>query len=89
MTTTPPTHCTSTDNPERINSFISQLAIEPPLKCAFKVGQKVTFVNEYGVSFPGHTITGFAKSNSFYGRFIHLDTDAYWMPAHPSNVIPE
>lgn len=43
----------------------------------FKVGDKVTFINDYGVKFHGHTILGFVTPDE-YGRCVHLDTDCWW-----------
>ncbi|KXS54991.1 MAG: hypothetical protein AWU57_587 [Marinobacter sp. T13-3] len=74
---------------QRRESFIKQLNTTPPVPCDLKVGQTVSYTNEYGVTFPGHTIVGFSATDSFYGRFIHLDTDCYWMPKHPASVTPE
>lgn len=51
---------------------------EPPVPCDLKVGDKVTYINEYGVKFPGMIVIGFARDDSFYGRFIHLTG-----PDHP------
>lgn len=51
----------------------------------FKVGDKVTYTNEYGVFFEGHEILGFSPED-FHGRFIYLDLDCYWMPQAPKNL---
>jgi hypothetical protein len=58
----------------------------PPVECGFKVGDVVTFTNEYGVKFENLVIFGFAKDDSFYGRFIHLFKDSYWFPVRPSEL---
>lgn len=55
----------------------------------FKVGDKVTFTNEFGVSFNGLTIIGIEKDNSFYGRQIYTNSDAYWFPHKPSELTHE
>lgn len=65
---------------------IETLLDKPPVPCEFKVGDIVTFTNEYGVSFEGRVIIGFAEDDSFYGRFIHLSKDAYWFPVRPSEL---
>lgn len=64
----------------------------PPVECAYKVGDHVVFTNENGVSFE-MDIIGFAKDDSFYGRFIHLirsGTDgsgsAWWFPCAPKEI---
>jgi hypothetical protein len=74
---------------KRRAEFIEQLAKTPPQPCDLQVSQRVTYTNEYGVVFPGKTIIGFAETDSFYGRFVHLDTDCYWMPVLPERVSPE
>lgn len=48
----------------------------------FKVGDTVTFTNEFGVSFPGMKIIGISSDLSFYGRNIYKNSDAYWFPSH-------
>lgn len=71
---------------QKMTKFIETLNSEPPVPCDFKVGEKVTFTNEYGVSFSPHTIVGFDADDSFYGRFIYLDYDCYWFPAAPDSL---
>ena len=66
-----------------------QLLEKPPIECDFKIGDKVTFTNEFGVSFKNHTIIGFDKDDSFYGRFIYIDTDSYWFPHKPNELTKE
>lgn len=55
------------------------LLMQPPEGCDLKVGDKVTYTNDYGASFHGFTVIGFAKEPRF-GRFVHLDKDSYWVP---------
>jgi len=50
----------------------AKLRKEPPVQCDLKVGDRVTYTNEYGVSFPRMLVIGFAHDDSFYGRFVHL-----------------
>jgi len=50
-----------------------------------KVGDKVTYTNTFGVVFEGHEILGFAPED-FYGRFIYLDLDCFWMPQQESSL---
>lgn len=66
--------------------FVSKLRDDPPVPCDFQVGDQVTFTNEYGVAFPGLTVTGFAEDSEFYGRFVYLDTDSYWFPVRPDEL---
>lgn len=57
----------------------------PPLPCELKVGDKVTFTNDYGVEFHDKTVTGFASTVE-YGRFVFLDIDSWWFPVRPENL---
>lgn len=58
------------------------LTKEPPLPCPFKVGDLVTFTNDYGVKFYNRRVIGFSNNPDFTrrGMFIHLSKDAYWFP---------
>lgn len=65
-----------------------RLSQSSPLPCDFKVGDVVTFTNEYGISFEGLTVMGFLESE-LKERFIYLNTDAYWFPHKPSELVLE
>lgn len=68
-------------------AFVESLEKEPLIKCDFKVGDKVTFTNEYGVVFPNHVVVGFANQEQiFNSRFIFIDSDAYWFPKSPEQL---
>lgn len=70
--------------------FLSTLLKEPPIPCDFKVGDKVSFTNEYGITFKGYTVIGFAPlEDHFNGRFIHLDKEAWWFPKKPESLTKE
>jgi len=64
------------------------LSATPKIETDYKVGDKVTFTNEYGVSFAGNTVIGFSDE-PLYGRFIHLDHDCYWFPVKPESLARE
>ena len=68
--------------------FVESLRQEPPVECPFKVGDEVTFTNEYGVAFPGLRIVGFDEDDSFYGRFIYLNDSAWWFPCKQEQLTP-
>ncbi|NLT49451.1 MAG: hypothetical protein GXX85_00865 [Ignavibacteria bacterium] len=51
----------------------------------FMINQKVTYTNEYGVSFEDKTIIGFSSPNS-YGGCVFLDKDSYWFPVKLSQI---
>lgn len=65
---------------------LSELAPEsPPFGCEFSVGDKVSFVNDYGVRFDGHKVVGFDLVQ-LCGRFIYIDNDSPWMPVRPDHL---
>lgn len=66
-----------------------RLVSSPPVPCDFKVGDKVVYTNEFGVIFKDMEIIGFSKSDHDlfkYGKFIHLNSDCYWMPESPDSL---
>ncbi len=58
---------------------------QAPEGCTFKVGDIVTYKNEFGALFKNQIITGFALE-PLNGRFIHLAKDAYWFPVKASEI---
>lgn len=50
-----------------------------------KVGAKVTFTNDYGVSFPNSEILGFDKEY-IYNRCIYINNDSYWFAVTPDSL---
>lgn len=72
---------------------LHKLRKEPPVPCDLKVGDKVTYINENGAQFPGMIVIGFARDDSFYGRFIHLTSpdhsNAYWFPHRRDELVKE
>ena len=55
---------------------------KPPIDCDLQVGDVVTFTNEYGIKFEGLKVIGFTESMDQHlsGRFIYLDSSAWWFP---------
>ena len=53
----------------------------------FRVGQQVSFTNEYGVRFEPHIIMGFCKPE-LSGRCVYLDYDCYWFPTELKSLKP-
>lgn len=60
--------------------YLATLSQEPTRPTTFKVGDKVTFTNSYGVVFTGKEVIGFKEYPNMPDRFIHIDVDCYWMP---------
>lgn len=55
-----------------------------------RLGDKVTFLNEYGVSFENLTVIGIAdETYNFYNRRFFLNSDAYWFPHKRSELTKE
>ena len=59
----------------------------------FNVGDKVTYVNDYGCEFHDRKITGIMNrkdDESLYcsGRRYYIDSDCPWMPVKESNLRP-
>lgn len=72
--------------------YAAKLEQEAPEGCDLKVGDIVTFINDYGVVWPGKEVIGFDTSDHNlmkYGNFIHIDTDAYWFPHKRGELIKE
>ena len=61
---------------------------EAGIETSLKVGDKVTFTNNYGVKFPGHRILGFCKTDE-YGRCVFLDVDCYRISFRPESLTLE
>lgn len=57
----------------------------PPVPTEFKVGDRVTFTNDYGVKFHDRVVTGFSPSVE-NGRFVYLDNDSWWFPLNPAQL---
>lgn len=55
----------------------------PPVPCKLKVGDRVTYTNDYGVSFHDELVTGFSPTVESYGGFVYLDKDSWWFPVPP------
>lgn len=53
----------------------------------FRVGQQVSFTNEYGVRFEPHVIMGFCKPE-LSGRCVYLNYDCYWLPTKLESLKP-
>lgn len=49
-----------------------------------KVGDKVMFTNDYGVTFGPAEVLAF--SPHVYGRVVYWDNSAYWFPARPDQL---
>lgn len=66
-------------------NFKVEMQQQPISESLLKVGNKVTFTNEYGVAFSGHTIQGFPTDKE-YAYKAYIDSDCYWC-AKPFNSL--
>ena len=69
--------------------FVQRLSdIVPNPKIDFKVGDKVVFTNDFGVSFTDLTIIAIGKLHDLwrYGHCIYLDMENYWYPVNPCSL---
>lgn len=60
---------------------------ESPHK-GLKVGDIVTFTNDYGAEFGGLEVLGFS-TNPLSGRDVFLNSDCYWMPKKATSLRKE
>lgn len=58
----------------------------PPVPCAFRVGDKVTYINDAGLKFPNYTVLAFAHKIESWGGFIYLDKSSWWFPVAPEQL---
>lgn len=52
----------------------------------FKVGEIVTFNNDFGVSFENNQIIGISKETTSWGACVYLNHDSYWHPVKLSSI---
>lgn len=64
--------------PDSFTTDLSSVVPDSPIQ--LKVGDLVTFVNDYGVAFVNKKVLGFDLTVE-YGRVVYLDYDCYWMPS--------
>ena len=53
-----------------------------------KVGDKVSFTNDYGVKFENRIIVGI-DSTDFHGRRFYLNKDSFWFPVRRESLTLE
>ena len=59
------------------------------MKAKFKIGDKVDFVNDFGVVFENKTITGIDfEMTPGEARYYYGPSDSPWFPAKESNLYP-
>lgn len=72
-------------------AFYETLASSHP-ETELKVGDIVTFTNEYGVVFKGKRVAGFhheAMGEQLTNRIVYLEKDAYWFPVPVASLTLE
>ena len=76
----------NTSQIDKYNEFVAGLRKTSPVETEFKLGQRVVYVNDYGIIIDDYTIIGFADDDSYYGKFIHIGTDSHWFMVAPSSL---
>ena len=72
-------------NREQLDS--DEMTSVPPDGCDLKVGDIVTFTNDYGLEFPGKEIVGFTlPKDELHGKTVYTKGDAYWFPSSPDSL---
>lgn len=61
---------------------------EPLVASPLTVGSKVTYTNEFGVSFSGYTVKGFSTDKTAPDQ-AYVDSDCYWFPKPFSSLAIE
>lgn len=59
--------------------------------CTLRKGQRVTFRNDYGVTFGPFRILGFCDGSGAlfrYGKHVYLEKDSYWHPIAEESLTP-
>lgn len=49
-----------------------------------KIGDIVTFTNDYGVVFKGYKVLGFCEPDN--GRCVYVSSSSYWFAKNPKNL---
>ena len=79
---------TETIRGQRESNVPSDMQADPPVPCAFKVGQRVVYTNCQGVTFD-RVVRGFASSPHGHptaDRFVYLDSDSWWFPVQADRL---
>lgn len=71
-----------TPEPQRVPSDAQCL---PPAPCDFRVGDRVVYTNDHGVSFD-LAVTGFSPKPEPDGRFVYLNKGSWWFPVKPGSL---
>jgi hypothetical protein len=76
-------------NGRKNNAFVERLSeISPNAEIDFKIGDKVSYTNDFGVVFHNLTITAIGCKHELwtYGNCIYLDKESYWYPVKPESL---
>jgi hypothetical protein len=67
----------------------SDMVDVPPVPCDLKVGDVVTYTNDYGAKFTGRKVRGFCREVTSWGAFVYIETDCWWSPIKPESLKKE
>lgn len=75
------------ETPEQFNEWANKRDLELIQELdGFRVGDIVTYTNEFGISFENRLIVGISKTNLFYDRRFYIAKDAYWFPVKTEEI---
>lgn len=66
--------------------LIKTISSQPLCGENFKVGDQVTFTNDYGVKFYNRKIIGFSEPIYPGSGTVYISGDAYWFPNKPHQL---
>lgn len=69
-----------------VYNSIKRASIDLAKDMELQTGDKILYVNDYGVTFGPHKILGFCKPNPD-GRCVYFDHVSYWFPAKLNQII--
>lgn len=72
-------------NEGKITMYETLEEVLPNSDYDLKIGDKVMFTNDYGVTFGPHEVIGFYKGD-LRGRYVFIDYDCFWFPAKLENL---
>ena len=77
---------TAASNLKAAPGFWKERGKKGPVEPEFRPGQKVDFVNDYGVLFEGRVVTGVTVWDSGEIRYYTAPSEAYWFPVGAHNL---
>lgn len=68
-------------------NVIAGMVTTPPVDCGLKVGDEVTYSNDYGAVFKGKKVRGFTSEVTSWGACVYFEpSDCWWRPVDPASL---